>query len=427
MIVFSEKNTVKAGLFAIFIFVGVFGMWVAFAPLKSAAVAVGKVSVVNDKKVVQHLEGGVIGKIYVKDGDIVKAGDVLVEIDNARLRAEMEIARSEFLQNGTAEARLIAQRDGLNEIKFSDELKTVDGFKEAAQGQISIFNEQKRLLNDEKSILNQRISQLQKQIEGLNAIISAKKTRSESLESEISEWQRLYKEQLTDKIKLRDVTREKTSVDADIASSKAEIARLNVQITETKSQIILRDSEFSQDVVSKLEEVKKKITDIRSRYIALNDQLDRTKIKAPVDGTVVSLVAHTIGGIIKPGEVIMSIVPDTNQYIVEAKMKTTDIDKVTLGLIADVRFSAFELQQIRVIQGEVKYISADSLKDEHGNQYYEIKVKVTNDGMEELNKHGFVLVPGMPAEVMVRTGERTVLSYLLNPFINMFQRSFNED
>lgn len=427
MIVFSEKNTVKAGLFAIFIFVGVFGMWVAFAPLKSAAVAVGKVSVVNDKKVVQHLEGGVIGKIYVKDGDIVKAGDVLVEIDNARLRAEMEIARSEFLQNGTAEARLIAQRDGLNEIKFSDELKTVDGFEEAAQGQISIFNEQKRLLNDEKSILNQRISQLQKQIEGLNAIISAKKTRSESLESEISEWQRLYKEQLTDKIKLRDVTREKTSVDADIASSKAEIARLNVQITETKSQIILRDSEFSQDVVSKLEEVKKKITDIRSRYIALNDQLDRTKIKAPVDGTVVSLVAHTIGGIIKPGEVIMSIVPDTNQYIVEAKMKTTDIDKVTLGLIADVRFSAFELQQIRVIQGEVKYISADSLKDEHGNQYYEIKVKVTNDGMEELNKHGFVLVPGMPAEVMVRTGERTVLSYLLNPFINMFQRSFNED
>ncbi|WP_172197885.1 HlyD family type I secretion periplasmic adaptor subunit [Campylobacter sp. RM16188] len=427
MILSDERGTIRAGLVVIFLLVVVFGGWAALAPLKNAAVAVGKVSVVNDKKVVQHLEGGVIDKIHVKDGDKVKAGDVLIEIKNARLQAELEIAQSEFLQNSVVEARLIAQRDDEKEIKFSDEVRGMKGFEEAAKGQISIFKEQKKLLEDEKEILNQRITQLRKQIDSLNAIIASKKLRSNSLEEEIKEWERLYKEQLSDKIRLRDSKREKVAVDGEIASSVADIARLNVQITETKSQIILRERTFKEDVLKKLEDVKKVITDLRSRYIALNDQLDRTMIKAPIGGTVVGMTAHTIGGVVRSGEVIMNIVPDSSEYLVDAKMNLTDIDKVTIGLIADVRFSAFELQQAHVIEGEVIYISADSLQDNQGHQFYEIKIKLTEDGIKELERNKFFLIPGMPAEVMVRTGDRTVLSYILNPFIDMFQRAFNED
>lgn len=427
MILSDERGTIRAGLVFIFLLVVVFGGWAALAPLKNAAVAVGKVSVVNDKKVVQHLEGGVIDKIHVKDGDKVKAGDVLIEIKNARLQAELEIAQSEFLQNSVVEARLIAQRDDEKEIKFSDEVRGMKGFEEAAKGQISIFKEQKKLLEDEKEILNQRITQLRKQIDSLNAIIASRKLRSNSLEEEIKEWERLYKEQLSDKIRLRDSKREKVAVDGEIASSVSDIARLNVQITETKSQIILRERTFKEDVLKKLEDVKKVITDLRSRYIALNDQLDRTMIKAPIGGTVVGMTAHTIGGVVRSGEVIMNIVPDSSEYLVDAKMNLTDIDKVTIGLIADVRFSAFELQQAHVIEGEVIYISADSLQDNQGHQFYEIKIKLTEDGIKELERNKFFLIPGMPAEVMVRTGDRTVLSYILNPFTNMFQRAFNED
>ncbi|WP_169942963.1 HlyD family type I secretion periplasmic adaptor subunit [Campylobacter sp. RM15925] len=427
MILSDERGTIRAGLVFIFLLVVVFGGWAALAPLKNAAVAVGKVSVVNDKKVVQHLEGGVIDKIHVKDGDKVKAGDVLIEIKNARLQAELEIAQSEFLQNSVVEARLIAQRDDEKEIKFSDEVRGMKGFEEAAKGQVSIFKEQKKLLEDEKEILNQRITQLRKQIDSLNAIIASRKLRSNSLEEEIKEWERLYKEQLSDKIRLRDSKREKVAVDGEIASSVADIARLNVQITETKSQIILRERTFKEDVLKKLEDVKKVITDLRSRYIALNDQLDRTMIKAPIGGTVVGMTAHTVGGVVRSGEVIMNIVPDSSEYLVDAKMNLTDVDKVTIGLIADVRFSAFELQQAHVIEGEVIYISADSLQDNQGHQFYEIKIKLTEDGIKELERNKFFLIPGMPAEVMVRTGDRTVLSYILNPFTNMFQRAFNED
>ncbi|WP_298085131.1 HlyD family type I secretion periplasmic adaptor subunit [uncultured Campylobacter sp.] len=427
MILSDERGTIRFGLLTILILVGVFGGWAAFAPLKGGAVAVGKVSVINDKKVVQHLEGGVVDEIYVKDGDKVKEGDILLKIGNSRLQAELNASATEYLQNGVLEARLIAQRDNEKQINFSDELKKLEGFKEASEAQISIFNEQRKMLSDEKEILNQRISQLYKQIDGLNAIISSRKLRAASLDEEIKEWDRLYKEQLSDKIRLRDSKREKIAVDGEIASSTAEIARLNVQITETKSQIILRERTFKEDALKQLESVTKSINALRSRYIALNDQLARTEIRAPASGTIVGMIAHTVGGVVGSGESIMYIVPDSTEYIVEARMNITDIDKVTTGLLADVRFSAFELQQAHVVEGEVIYISADSLQDNNGYQFYKIKVKLTNKGVKELEHNKFFLLPGMPAEVVVQTADRTVLSYILNPFTNMFERAFNED
>ena len=303
MILSDEKGTIRFGLLTIFILVGVFGGWAAFAPLKSGAVAVGKVSVINDKKVVQHLEGGVVDEIYVKDGYKVKEGDILLKMRNSKLQAELNASQTDYLQNSVLEARLIAQRDNEEQIKFSDELKKLKGFKRASEAQ-------RKILSDEKEILNQRISQLYKQIDGLNAIISSRKLRAESLDEEIKEWDKLYKEQLSDKIRLRDSKREKIAVDGEIASNTAEIARLNVQITETKSQMILRESAFKEDVLKQLESVTKSINTLRSKYIALNDQLARTEVRAPVSGTIVGMTAHTVGGVIRPGDPIMYIVPD---------------------------------------------------------------------------------------------------------------------
>lgn len=421
----SDKKVVGFGVSVIAIVFGIFGVWAGFAPLDSAAVAVGKVAVADNKKIIQHLEGGVVDKIYVKDGDKVKKGDVLLEVRSTRAKAELEILTSDYKEAIAIESRLISERDDLEDMSVPDELKND---MPIFNSQKSVFETRKKLRNDEKIIMRQRENQLSKQIDGLKSLISSRKQRVLSLDEEIKEWQKLFEEQLTDKIKLRDLKREKIMVEGEISSQEAEISRLRVQINEVKSQQILKDRAFKEEVLSKLQEVKLKISDLNSRKTALKEQLSRTKILSPVDGVVVEMKVHTIGGVIGSGAPILSIVPEEENLIVEAKMQITDIDKVFVGLKADIRFSAFKLQMVHVIEGEITYVSADSIVDRvNGMPYYLIKAKVTNEGKKYLKENKFFLVPGMPAEVMVKTGERTVLSYIINPFLNMFTRAFNED
>ena len=427
MILKSEKGTVNFGIFVIFMLVGVFGIWLGMAPLNSAAVAVGKINVVSNKKIIQHLEGGVVDKIFVKDGDVVKAGDPLVEIKNAALQSEIGIVRADYLRTSAIVSRLEAQKDDANEIKFSDDIKQISGYEEVANGQISIFNEQKKLLDNEKTILKQRIKQLENQIQGAKAIMSAKKDRIDSLNEEIREWERLFKEQLADKVRLRDLNREKTAVEGELAAGTAEIARLGVQINETQGQIALRDRSFKEDILKKLEDAKIRLVDLEQRYNALKDQSERTIVKSPVEGSVVELAFHTIGGVIRPGERIMSIVPDDTDYVVEAKLNVVDIDTVHVGQLADIRFSAFQHKPSFVMEGKVTYVSADSVQDNAGHSYYDIKAELTPEGMKEFDRNEFFIVPGMPVEVMIKTGDRTMLEYVLKPFIDMFKRAFNED
>lgn len=427
MILKSEKGTVNFGIFVIFMLVGVFGIWLGMAPLNSAAVAVGKINVVSNKKIIQHLEGGVVDKIFVKDGDVVKAGDPLVEIKNAALQSEIGIVRADYLRTSAIVSRLEAQKDDASEIKFSDDIKQISGYEEVANGQISIFNEQKKLLDNEKTILKQRIKQLENQIQGAKAIMSAKKDRIASLNEEIREWERLFKEQLADKVRLRDLNREKTAVEGELAAGTAEIARLGVQINETQGQIALRDRSFKEDILKKLEDAKIRLVDLEQRYNALKDQSERTIVKSPVEGSVVELAFHTIGGVIRPGERIMSIVPDDTDYVVEAKLNVVDIDTVHVGQLADIRFSAFQHKPSFVMEGKVTYVSADSVQDNAGHSYYDIKAELTPEGMKEFDRNEFFIVPGMPVEVMIKTGDRTMLEYILKPFIDMFKRAFNED
>ncbi len=427
MILKSEKGTVNFGIFVIFMLVGVFGIWLGMAPLNSAAVAVGKINVVSNKKIIQHLEGGVVDKIFVKDGDVVKAGDPLVEIKNAALQSEIGIVRADYLRTSAIVSRLEAQKDDASEIKFSDDIKQISGYEEVANGQISIFNEQKKLLDNEKTILKQRIKQLENQIQGAKAIMSAKKDRIASLNEEIREWERLFKEQLADKVRLRDLNREKTAVEGELAAGTAEIARLGVQINETQGQIALRDRSFKEDILKKLEDAKIRLVDLEQRYNALKDQSERTIVKSPVEGSVVELAFHTIGGVIRPGERIMSIVPDDTDYVVEAKLNVVDIDTVHVGQLADIRFSAFQHKPSFVMEGKITYVSADSVQDNAGHSYYDIKAELTPEGMKEFDRNEFFIVPGMPVEVMIKTGDRTMLEYILKPFIDMFKRAFNED
>jgi epimerase transport system membrane fusion protein len=314
-------------------------------------------------------------------------------------------------------------------VQFPQEILEIkDKIEDIIDGQINVFLTRRNLRIDEKKIMQKRIEQLRRQIQGIGSVIESRKQHVESISEEIQEWERLVKEQLSDKIKLRDLKRQKINIEGEIASQKADMSRLEVQITETQTQQLLQEKSFKEEVLSQLQEVQQKLNDLRSRRLALMDQLDRTKITSPVDGTIVGLDVHTIGGVIAPGKPVMTIVPKQSDLIVEAKMQTTDIDNVHAGLLADVRFSAFKQQMVHVVEGEVLNVSADALVDEQsGNPYYRVDVRVTPKGFQQLAENNFFLLPGMPAEVLIKTGERTVLSYLLNPFTNMLSRAFKED
>ncbi len=426
----NDGTFIRYGFLVIVLVFGVLGTWMTFAPLDSASVASGKVVVEGNKKSIQHLEGGIVEAIYVKDGDSVKKGELLLKMVEIHAKAQLEMVLSQYYEALALECRLKAERDSLKKILFDKEIIAIgDGLKNRLiDGQTRLFTSRKEALKSEKEIMLQRIAQLKQQIEGNRSIIKSKESRLKSYREEIEEWKILYEEQLTDKLKLRELQRDSETIVGDIASSQAEIARLYVEINETKSQILLRKQEFNKEVGSELRDTQSSLADMRARLYSLKDTLNRTKITAPVEGIVVGMDTHTIGGVISPGQIILEIVPGISEMIIIAQVPTTDIDKVTKGLKANIRFSAFNLQMAHVVEGKVIHISADSFVDEiTGMPYYEAKVRLTKKGHKQLKENKFFLVHGMPAEVMIKTGERTVLSYLLKPIRKMFTKAFRED
>ena len=354
----------------------------------------------------------------------------LLKLDETRAKAQVGTVLSQYYEALALENRLVAERDKSGGILFDPEILALDedARRPLIEGQTRLFEARSEMRKSETAIMRQRIAQLDRQIEGYRSLIASKRARLQSYLEEIEEWKVLYEEQLTDKLKLRELQRDAESFRGDIAASEAEIARLQVQINETKAQTLLQRQEFDKEVSTQLREVQTTLADLRARLSAYRDTLKRTKILSPVDGIVVGMDAHTISGVIAPGKTILEVIPESDDMVVVAKVRTTDIDKVVRGLKADVRFSAFNLQMAHVVEGEVVHVSADALVDEMtGAPYYEAEIKLTDAGRVQLEANRFFLVPGMPAEVIIKTGERTVLSYLLRPFRKMFAKAFRED
>lgn len=420
----DASKVIRFGFIVLFVVFVVLGGWSAFAPLDASSVAIGKVSADLDKKTVQHLEGGIVEKIFVKDGDSVKKGDILIELDDVQIKSQLDIFQSQYQDIIGLYARLEAQDKDLDHITFPKDLTD----QKVIINQKDIFYTTKKSQADEDAITQNRIQQFSNQLDGLQSVIQSKKNRLASLNEEMGELEILFNEQLVDKVRIRELKREINTLEGDIANATSEIAKVKEQIDETKTQQLLREKEFKKETLNLLSETKSQMSDLKSKIIAAKDKLIRTKITAPIDGVVVGLDIHTVGGVVSPGNPILEIVPQSSQLVVVAQVQTTDIDKVTTGLTADIRFSAFNMNQAHVIEGTVIHVSADSFVDEAtGAPYYEAKVEVTPHGKEQLKDYNFQLVSGMPAEVMIKIGERTPLSYFVKPFTDMLTRGFNEE
>lgn len=420
----DDSLIIKFGLTVLITVFVLFGGWAAFAPLAGSAVALGKVSADLNKKTLQHLEGGIIENILVKDGDHVKKGDLLIKLSEVQLHAQLNIFNAQYQDTLALHARLVAQRDELERIEFPSELTNLSILKE----QKNIFYQTKQRLEDEKAITQNRIVQNENQIEGLESVITARRAKLASIVEEISEWQKLYDERLVDKIKIRELTRERDQIEGDIAQTQSEIAKVLENISELKTQLLLSEKDYKTKLLERLVEAKSTLADLESKITAIKDTIRRTSIVAPIDGTIVGLGFHTIGGVIPASTKILEVVPDNAALLIVARVQPSDIDKVKEGLHADIRFSAFNTRTSNVIDGVVIHVSADSFSDERtGEGYYEAKIKVTPSGEEQLKEYGFELVAGMPADVMILIENRTLLSYLVKPFTEMLGKSFNEE
>lgn len=419
----NAASVIKYGLLILLVLVALL-VWAAFNPLETSVVAPGKVSAGVYKKTVQNQYGGTIEKIYVNNGDNVNKGDLLIKLDDVEIKAQLATAKAKYQETIALVARLEAQKEQKQKIDFPQEL-TNDNVRRT---ELKIFAVTNKKNNKEKEITKNRISELQNQISSLESKIKSKKQNLEVISKELAEQKELFKEQLVSNEQIRKLEKTYNSLNGEISSNSFDIAKLKEQIAEAKNQQLLQEKKFQQDILGKYAKAKSDEADLKSKIIAYEDKLSKTNIKAPISGTVVGLNIHTVGGVIKPGEEILSIVPKNEHLIVEGKIQTKDIDKVHVGLKAKLKFPAFNVTQLDIVPGKVIYVSADSFTEKrNNNSYYIVKIEVTDEGKKELQSKSIVLLPGMPAEAMINIGQRTFLDYIIKPFRDMLGRSFNEE
>lgn len=424
----DDKPFRNIGYSVLLLTFGVFGIWSYFAPIDGSAFAQGVVTVKSHRKTVQHLDGGIVKKLIAKDGDYVNAGDVLLILDDTQINAQLEIVKGQLITLLAIESRLLAEREGIERIAYSKSLNDLKDFRiaEAKKSQEEIFSARKSTINGEISVLKQRIIQLNTKIHGLRKQQHSKHVLLNSYKEEISDLRELLAEGFADKKRLRDLERNYAKINGDIAELESEIAENEILVGETQLRILQLKKQFREEVVGKLGEVQSQLYDVNERFIAFQDKAERTIVHAPVQGTVLGMSVHTEGGVIAAGKPILDIVPKEEELIIDAKVNPLDIDRVSIGLKAEVRLIAFKQRVTPSVEGRVVNLSADSLYDEKTNIfYYRALVELLPESERKLS--GLTLLPGMPAEVLINTGERTLFEYLIQPVSDAFARAFIED
>ncbi len=424
----DDKPIRRIGMLVLLTTFAIFGVWGGLAPIDGAAMAPGFVTVKSYKKTVQHLDGGIVSQLLVKDGDVVKEGDLLLVLDGTENKAQLEVARGQFIALAAEVARLEAERDGKPAIVFPATLNDPADSRvtEAKQSEETIFRARKAAHEGEMSVLKQRVGQLQSKIDGLKGQRGSKQELVASYGEEAHDLKELLAEGFADKQRLRDIERNHALNSGEISSINSEIAGSEIQIGETKLQILQLEKKFQEEVAGKLSESQSKLYDVNQRMLASRDKVSRIEIRAPDDGRVMGMSMHTVGGVVLPGRPILEIVPQKEELIIEAQVSPMDIDRVSVGLLAEVRFSAFKQAVTPYTEGKVINLSADRMIEEKtGAPYYQAQVELTPESVQKMEH--LELVPGMPVEVMIKTGERTLIQYLMKPISNAFARAFIED
>jgi HlyD family type I secretion membrane fusion protein len=421
---------IAGGILIIALFFGALGGWAALAPPESAAIAPGQVTIDSNRKTVQHLEGGIVAEILVRDGDVVLQGQALIRLEDVQSRAELELLRGRYVVASALEARLIAERDGLKEVVFPDWL--LDQLEqpkviETVSGQVNIFTSRRESYHHQTLILRQRIAQFDEEITGLEGEIAAENQQLDLIAEEARDVRRLVDLGLARRPRLLALERETAALEGRRSQNQSRIARARQSISEAELHISELKTARVNEVVEQLSATQAEMFDLSERLRASQDKLVRTEVRAPIAGTVVSLHVHTTGGVVGPGAPLLDIVPKDDPLVIEAQIDPGDIDVVRVGLPAQVRISAFSQRNMTPVPGTVSYVSADRFTDERTGMGYYIARIVMTEADIAASLSGAELQPGMQAEVMITTGERTALEAIVSPLSNSFNRAFREN
>jgi len=417
-----------AGLCTLAVLLGTAGVWATTVPLAGAVIAPGQVVVESSVRRVQHPAGGVVAEIHATDGSLVKAGDILLRLDETTARASLAMVDNQLNQLRVRKARLEAERDGRDTLDLPAELVATDDPSVASivAGETTLFRSRRSALEGQMSQLRERMAQTREEIRGLEAQIASKQEQMRIIKLELEGVRKLYQANLVALSRLTSLEREGARLSGEGGQLTAEVARARGRIAETELQILQLGQDLRREVATDSRDTQAKIADLVERRIAAVDQLQRLDVRAPASGFVHESTAHTVGGVIAAGEQIMLIVPEHDGFVVEARIEPQMIDRLKAGQDVTLRFSAFDSATTPEVEGVVQRVAADlSHAPQGGQSFYLVRIALKESERARLG--GKALVPGMPVEAFIRTGSRTALAYLVKPVEDQLMRAFRHD
>ncbi|TFW30836.1 HlyD family type I secretion periplasmic adaptor subunit [Duganella callida] len=412
---------------------GVFGfiLWASLAPLDKGVPMQGTVTKESSRKTIQHQTGGIVQEILVKDGDVVKAGQVLVRLNSVEAKSQAETSRAQFITSRANEARLLAERDGQSKITFPKVLLDDQNDPRAAAAmalQNQLFTSRHLSLDSELNAYDENIAGLKSQLKGTQDARAAKMQQVGIIKEQLDNMRDLAKDGYIARNRMLDVERSFVQLNGEISEDTGNIGRLQRQIGEATMRRQQRMQEFQKEVRGTLADTQREAAALEARLSGLDFEVGNTELKAPVDGTVVNLAVFTKGGVVAPGFHMMDLVPADDALVVEGQLPVNLIDRVHNGLEVELMFSAFNTNRTPHIPGEVIQVSADRTVEERtGQPYYKVRARVTKEGQKLIAAKQLDIRSGMPVEMFVKTGERTMASYLLKPVFDRAKSAMVED
>lgn len=421
----------RIGWLIVVLGLGGFLAWGLFAPLDKGVPLSGTVAKESNRKAIQHQMGGIVKEILVKDGDVVKAGQVLVRMNGVLAKSAYETSEAQYLTARASEARLTAERDGLKKITFPDELekrKNEPRIAELMALQSQLFTSRQMSLQNELGSVDENIAGLKDQIKSLEESRDSKKAQMGYLKEQLDGMRDLAKEGYVARNRLLDLERTYAQLSGQISEDIGNIARSRRQVLELSLRKAQRAQDYQKEVRTQLSDVEREAEALGARMEGQKFEVDNIEVKSPVDGTVTGLAVFTQGGVVQPGFKMMEVVPTNDPLIVEGNLAVNLVDRIHPGLKTELIFSAFNVNKTPHIEGQIEEVAADrSLDERTGAPYYKVRVRVTPAGQKMIAAHHMQVRPGMPVELFVKTGERTPINYLLKPIFDRSRSSMAEE
>ncbi|MEM7422878.1 MAG: HlyD family type I secretion periplasmic adaptor subunit [Pseudomonadota bacterium] len=421
---------IRFGLIFVLVLGGGFGGWAATASLSGAVISMGQLRVETNRQVVQHPDGGVVGEIMIREGDIVGAGDVLIKLDDTLLRSELAAQESQLFEIMARIGRLEAVQTGASSIDFDPELLEVaaqnEQIEKLMRGQRSLWRAQQKSLETELNILDERKEQLGDQIIGSEAELSALREQSDLIEKELVDMRALLQKGLVPATRVLSLEREAARIRGQAGQLTSQVAQLRGQISELDTEAVRLNRSVLEESISEARELEFRELELKERRLSLKEQLSRLDIRAPRSGRILDLSVHAIKSVIRPADPVLFVVPNDSSLVVDAQVEPIHRDSVFGGQETVLRMSGLNTRTTPEIFGEITNISDDSIVDEQtGAAFYKAEIRLKDGEIEKLE--GQELVAGMPVEVYIQTGERTPVNYLLKPITDYFYRALRED